>query len=131
VLIMCVNGVRQGFSRRIGVGLLTNVCKRPHPRSAVPNIIARLYTAGVYGTCVLPVRARLGRLKRGVSVAIRINVNQLYIEHILAVATQSIAFSPKKSKEQKKSLRKCCGKSIVEERQHVVDVVLCDRCGYW
>ena len=61
------NSVRQGFSKRIGVGLLTKFCKRPHPRSAVFGIIARCYGAVVVSGVVLPVRAREGRLKTGVS----------------------------------------------------------------
>ncbi len=61
------NGVRQGFYTRIGVGLLTKFCKRPHPRAVVFGIIARCYGSVVASGVVLPVRAREGRLKTGVS----------------------------------------------------------------
>ncbi len=60
------NSVRQGFSRRIDVGLLTKFCKRPHPRTAVFGILARCYGSVVVSGMVLPVRAREGRLKTGV-----------------------------------------------------------------
>ena len=55
------------FYRRIGVGLLTKFCKRPHPRSVVFGIIARCYRSVVASGVVLPVRALEGRLKTGVS----------------------------------------------------------------
>ncbi len=35
-----------GFSKRVGEGLLTKFCKRPHPRSAVFGIIARCKRLG-------------------------------------------------------------------------------------
>ncbi len=55
-----------GFSKRVGMGLLTKFCKRPHPRTAVFGIRARCYGAVVVSGVVLPVRAREGRLKTGV-----------------------------------------------------------------
>ena len=55
------------FYRRVGVGLLTKFCKRPHPRSVVFGIIARCYRSVVASGVVLPVRALEGRLKTGVS----------------------------------------------------------------
>ncbi len=61
------NSVRQGFSKRIGVGLLTKFCKRPHPRSAVFGICARCYGSVVMSALVLPLMALEGRLKTGVS----------------------------------------------------------------
>ena len=42
------NSVRQGLYRRVGVGLLTNVCKRPQPRFAVFSIIARHTRLGAF-----------------------------------------------------------------------------------
>ena len=35
VLAEFENSVRQGFFKRVGVGLLTNACTRPQPRSPV------------------------------------------------------------------------------------------------
>ncbi len=61
LLLRAGNGVRQGFYRRIGVGLLTKFCKRPHPRAAVFGIRARCYGSVVVLGVVLPVRARAGR----------------------------------------------------------------------
>jgi len=57
----------RAFYTRIGVGLLTKFCKRPHPRSVVFGIIARCYRSVVASGVVLPVRALEGRLKTGVS----------------------------------------------------------------
>ena len=61
------NDVRQGLYTRRGVGPLTKFCKRPHPRAVVFGIIARCYGSVVMSGVVLPVRAREGRLKTGVS----------------------------------------------------------------
>ncbi len=47
------NGVRQGFLKRVGVGLLTKFCKRSHPRTAVFSIIARCYGSVVVSGVVL------------------------------------------------------------------------------
>ncbi len=56
----------RAFSKRVGVGLLTKFCKRPHPRTVVFGIIARCYGSVVASGVVLPLRAREGRLKTGV-----------------------------------------------------------------
>ncbi len=53
--------------QRVRVGLLTKVCKRPQPRAAVFSIIARCNSLSGYIGFLLPVRARQGRLKLGVS----------------------------------------------------------------